>query len=157
MYLRGSPCPRGQLGGCGTGGWHPAMCGWLLSWSLPVRPPAREVRSQCSLPRVPRSDFFLGLLELPPPWMAGSMMLWVDPFPQEAAGQEGHTQSLTWAQGQLLGVQLPFPVPHLQRPSDSGSHSRDSTPREQFSEGPISQPCACSPLLPSLSLVPGVQ
>lgn len=91
MHLRGSPCPRGQSGGCGTGGWQPATCGRLLSWSLPVRPLAGEVRSQRSLPRVPQGDFFLGLLELPPPWMAGSMMLWVDPLLQEAAGQEGHS------------------------------------------------------------------
>lgn len=128
-------------------------------WVAPVMVSTSETPGKGSQVSVlpPQSDFFLGLLELPPPWMAGSMMLWVDPFPQEAAGQEGHTQSLTWAQGQLLGVQLPFPVPHPQRPSDSGSHSRDSTPREQFSEGLISQPRACSPLLPSLSLVPGVQ
>lgn len=65
--------------------------------------------------------------------------------------------SPTWAQGQLLEVQLPFPAPHLQRPSDSGSHSRDSTPREQFSKGLIGQRLACSPFLPSLSLVAGVQ
>ena len=66
-------------------------------------------------------------------------------------------QSPTWAQCQLLEVQLPFPTPHLKRPSDSGSHSRDSTPREQFSKGLIGQHRACSPFLPSLSLVPGVQ
>ena len=75
-------------------------------------------------------------------------------LPQEAAGQAGHTQSLPWARGRLLGVQLPFPAPHLQRPGDAGSHSSDSAPREQFSEGLISQPRACSALLPSLSLVP---
>ena len=121
------------------------MCGWLLSWSLPVRPLAREVRSQRPLPRVPQSDFFLGLPELPPPWMAGSVMLWGDPFPQEAAGQAGHTQSLPWARGRLLGVQLPFPAPHLQRPGDAGSHSSDSAPREQFSEGLISQPVPAAP------------
>ena len=64
------------------------MCGWLLSWSLPVRPPAREVRSQRPLPRAPQSDFFLGLLELPPPWVAGSVMLWGDSFPKRRQGRQ---------------------------------------------------------------------
>lgn len=92
MHLRGSPCPHGQSGGCGTGGWHPATCGRLLG-VVPtgVRPLAGEVRSQCSLPRVPQGDFFLGSWNCHPLDDRGSMMLWVDPLLQEAAGQEGHS------------------------------------------------------------------
>lgn len=120
-------------------------------------PRVGEAVSQLSLPRVPQHDFFLWLLERPPPWMAGSVMLWGGSSPKRLQDRKATAQSLSQGTGLAPGgPSLPFPVPHLQRPSNSGSHSRDSTPREQLSEGLVGQHhlCLCHP---SLSLVWGVQ
>lgn len=124
-------------------------------WAAPaggLRPQGGGSSVSALPPQSPQHDFFLRLLERPSPWMAGSVMLWGGSSPKRLQGRKATAQSPSQGTGLAPGgPSLPFPVPHLQRPRNSGSHSRDSTPREQISEGLVGRHQAGSPL-PSVSV-----